>query len=57
MLARSTLQGASFTAPRQLREAIDAFVQVYNSRASPFAWTKTVVHPKGLTERISHLHN
>ena len=30
IMSRAALRGASFTSPRQLREAIDAFVQVYN---------------------------
>lgn len=45
ILSRSALRGASFTSPRQLRDAIDAFVVTYNATAAPFVWTKTVVHP------------
>ena len=44
IMSRAALRGASFTSPRQLRDAIDAFVEVYNPKASPFEWTKTVVH-------------
>ena len=44
ILGRAALRGASFTSPRQLRNAIDAFVQVYNPTAAPFEWTKAVVH-------------
>lgn len=43
IMSRAALQGASFTSPRQLREAIDAFVQAYNPTAAPFEWTKAVV--------------
>lgn len=44
IMSRAALRGASFTSPRQLRDAIDAFVEVYNPKASPFEWTKAVVH-------------
>jgi transposase len=43
ILSRSALRGGSFTSARQLREAIDAFVNVYNVNATPFEWTKAVV--------------
>jgi transposase len=43
ILSRSALRGGSFTSARQLREAIDAFVKVYNDKATPFEWTKAVV--------------
>ena len=33
-----------FTSPRQFRDAIDAIVEVYNPKASPFEWTKAIVH-------------
>jgi transposase len=45
MLSRAALRAASFTSPRQLRDAIDRFVQVHNTNAVPFEWTKAVVHP------------
>jgi transposase len=44
IMSRSALRGASFTSPRQLRDAIDAFVIAYNPTAAPFEWTKAVVH-------------
>jgi transposase len=44
ILSRAALRGASFTSPRQLREAIDRFVKVHNQKAHPFEWTKVVVH-------------
>jgi transposase len=44
ILSRSALRGASFTSPRQLREAIDRFVKVYNETAVPFEWGKAVLH-------------
>jgi transposase len=43
ILGRQALRGASFTSPRQLRQAIDDFVSVYNSTAAPFEWKKAVV--------------
>ena len=44
ILSRRALAGASFTSPWEVRDAIDAFVQVYNPDATPFEWTKQVVH-------------
>ena len=49
------LRGASFNSARQLREAIDAFVEVYNEKAIPFEWTKAVVHPTGPRVNYSYL--
>src|ERR1700733_13266739 len=40
ILSRAALRGASFTSPRQLRDAM-----VHNAKAIPFEWTKAVVHP------------
>ena len=54
MMSRAALRGASFTSPRQLRDAIDAFVEVYNPKASPFEWTKaSVPAPPGAAQRTS----
>jgi transposase len=55
ILARSTLEGASFTSVAQLRAAIDAFIDSYNQHAVPFRWRKAHVHPKGLAPRITDL--
>jgi transposase len=55
ILGRAALRGASFTSPRQLRDAIDAFVQVYNPTAAPFEWTKAVVHQSKPTLLYSDL--
>ena len=55
ILARRTLEGASFTSVRQLRQAIDAFIEAYNPIATPFRWRKATVHPKGLASRITDL--
>ena len=55
ILARSTLNGASFTSVRQLRQAIDAFIEAYNPTATPFHWQQAKIHPKGLIARITDL--
>ena len=44
ILTRQALRGASFTSPRQVREAIDRFVVAYNAQAAPFEWQKREVH-------------
>jgi transposase len=55
ILARSALDGASFTSIAQLRAAIDAFVDAYNATATPFQWRHATVHPKSLASRITDL--
>jgi hypothetical protein len=55
ILARATLNGASFTSVAQLRAAIDAFIATYNATATPFQWRNATVHPKGLASRITDL--
>jgi len=57
IMSRAALKGASFTSPRQLREAIDAFVHAYNENAAPFEWSKAVVHPTGPQRLYSDLCN
>ena len=39
---------------RQLRAHIDSFIDAYNKRAKPFAWTKSEVHQKRLKARFAH---
>jgi len=51
MLSRATLKGASFTSPRQLRDAIDAFVRAHNQHPEPFNWVSTTIHQKNLKPR------
>jgi len=48
ILTRQALRGASFTSPRQVREAIDRFLTVYNAQAAPFEWRKREVRSVGL---------
>jgi transposase len=57
ILSRSALRGGSFTSPRQLREAIDAFVQVCHENAAPLEWSKAVVHPSSTKALYSNLRN
>jgi transposase len=55
ILSRQALQGASFTSPQQLRQAIDDFVAVYNPKAVPFEWKKAVVFSSGPKQKYSDL--
>lgn len=55
ILARSTLDGASFTSVRDLRQAIDAFIAAYNPTATPFQWQKATVRPRALAQRMTDL--
>jgi len=52
LLWRYALRGASTTSPKQLRQAIDAFIDAHNRQAAPFQWTATEVHQK----RIRHTY-
>ena len=45
ILSRRALKGASFTHPRQVRRAIDAFIEVHNDTAAPFEWRTSEVFP------------
>lgn len=55
ILSRQALRGASFTSPRQLRQAIDDFVAVYNEQAAPFEWKKAVVFSSAPKSKYSDL--
>lgn len=57
ILTRSALRGLSATDPRQVRRQIDRFTAAYNEHAAPFEWTKSVVHPGGLTHHYADLRN
>jgi transposase/transposase-like protein len=48
ILARKSLDGASFTSVPELIQHIDAFISDYNQTARPFVWTKSEVHQKRL---------
>jgi transposase len=55
ILTRQALRGASFTSPRQVREAIDRFLAVYTAQAAPFEWRKHEVHSVGLKHYYGNL--
>jgi transposase len=55
LLSRHALNGLSVNGPKQLREAIDRYVEAYNPEAAPFEWKKAVVHPKGLSHTYANL--
>ena len=57
ILTRKALKGASFTSPRQVREAIDKFIDAYNKNASPFEWRKTKVYSNGFKRYYANLYN
>ncbi len=57
ILSRRALKGASFTSPRQVREAIDQFVKGHNAKAAPFQWTKKHVASKGFSSSYANLLN
>ncbi len=56
ILARAALKGASFTHPRQIRDAIDTFIDVYNPEAAPFEWRKDSVHQVRLKKHYADLY-
>jgi transposase len=55
ILVRAALAGASHTSPYDVRRAIDRFVAAYNPNATPFEWTKSVVHQVDLSRSYSDL--
>ena len=55
ILSRAALKGASFTHPRQIRHAINDFIEVYNPDAASFEWTKDSVHQVHLKKRYADL--
>lgn len=48
ILTGKSLNGASFGSARELIDHINSFIDSYNETASPFVWTKSVVHQKRL---------
>ncbi len=56
ILSRRALRGASHFPPAGAR-GHHSFVRVYNSKATPFEWTKTVVAPRPLASKYSNLRN
>jgi len=57
ILWRQALQVASFTSARQVRQAIDKFITVYNPQAAPFEWHKRTITPTGLKHHYADLCN
>jgi transposase len=57
MMSRAALKGASFTHPRQIRGAINDYIEVYNPEATPFEWTKDSVHQVSLKNHYAELRN
>ena len=55
ILTRRVLRNGSFTSPRQVREAINRFLEAYNQDAAPFEWTKQVVHQVPLKKTYADL--
>jgi hypothetical protein len=57
ILTQQALRGASFTSPRQAREAIDRFLTAYNAQTAPFEWRKRIVHSGGLKKHYAYLRH
>jgi len=57
LLTRYALRPQSFTHPRQVRQAIDAYTEVSNEHAAPFEWTKRFVAQKPLQKHYANLRN
>ena len=55
ILSRRALKGASFTSPRDVRQAIDRFIDAYNRHAAPFEWRKAKVHAVALKHKYADL--
>ena len=55
LLTRYALRPQSFTHPRQVRQAIDAYTEVSNEHAAPFEWTKRFVAQKPLQKHYANL--
>lgn len=55
ILSRQALRKRSFKSPRQLRQAINQFVEAYNAKAAPFEWKKAVVHSTTIANSIADL--
>lgn len=55
ILSRAAITPASFTSPKQVRQAIDDFIAAYNPTAEPFEWTAEKVHPSKPKKRYADL--
>jgi len=54
-LSRAALKGASFSSVRQLRRAIEAFIDAHNQDPQPFEWTKEDVRPVPIKPKYANL--
>lgn len=57
IFTRKALRGASFKNIEQLREAIEAYIEVYRSTAKPFVWRKREVKGSQLKNTLVNLCN
>ncbi len=57
ILTRRALRGASFTSVKELRQAIDDFIDAYNTDAGPFEWKKSSVKKGTLKQYYADLCN
>ena len=57
IMSRKALRGASFKNTEELREAIEAFGNVYSKTAKPFVWRKREVIGSQLRNTIANLCN
>ena len=57
ILERRVLNGASWTHPREIVHAVEAYIAATNQEPVPFEWRKTEVKPSGLTTRYADLCN
>lgn len=57
ILSRAALKGASFKTTRELIQAIERFIKVYNENAGPFEWTKIRVSRKTPESKYADLIN
>ena len=55
ILTQAVLRHLSATDPRQVCKAIDQFTNSRNEHATPFEWTKSVVHPSSPKTRYADL--
>jgi transposase len=55
ILTRQALRGRSFQSPREVRRAIDQFIEAHNTKAAPFEWKKAVVHPVAFANSYADL--
>ena len=57
ILWRQAPKGLNATSVREVREAIDAFINAYSPKAQPFEWTKHIVRPGQLKKYYVDLCN